>query len=79
MDLAVWALIRTSPRERDASMKQGSFAMWTAFPPSDYYDPLRLPLDRTATSRGSPGYRRPIASHHPVGSRRLSPVPRTTF
>ena len=66
-DLAVRALIRTPPCTRDASMKQGSFAMWTAFPPADYYDPLRLPLDHSATSQGSPGYRRRIASHPRTG------------
>ena len=35
-------------------MKRGPFAMWPAFPTSDYYGPLRLPLGRPAPSQGSP-------------------------
>ena len=35
-------------------MKRGPFAMWPAFPTSDYYDPLRLPLGRPHHFPGSP-------------------------
>jgi hypothetical protein len=35
-------------------MKCGPFAMWPAFPTSDYYGPLRLPLDRPPHFPGSP-------------------------
>ena len=35
-------------------MKCGPFAMWPAFPTPDYYDPLRLPLDRPPHFPGSP-------------------------
>jgi hypothetical protein len=34
-----------------ASMKYGPFPTWPAFPTSEYYDPLRLPLDHPTTSR----------------------------
>ena len=37
-------------------MKQGPFALWTAFPSSDYYDPLRLPSGRLPLP-GFAGYR----------------------
>src|SRR5206468_11510653 len=37
-----------------ASMKRGPFPMWPAFPTSEYYDPLRLPLDRPNHFPGSP-------------------------
>ena len=61
-------------------MKYGPFPMQPAFPASEYYDPLRLPLDRPMPLPGFAGYRPGIASHPPqrVGSRRLSRVPRTT-
>ena len=35
-------------------MKYGPFPTWTAFPTSEYYDPLRLPLDRPHHFPGSP-------------------------
>jgi len=35
-------------------MKYGPFAMWPAFPTSDYYGPLRLPLGRPLLFPGSP-------------------------
>ena len=35
-------------------MKCGPFPMWPAFPTSEYYDPLRLPLDRPHHFPGSP-------------------------
>jgi hypothetical protein len=34
-----------------ASMKRGPFPMWPALPASQYYDPFRLPLGRSAASR----------------------------
>ena len=37
-----------------ASMKYGPFPMWPAFPTSEYYDPLRLPLDHPMPPPGSP-------------------------
>jgi hypothetical protein len=37
-----------------ASMKCGPFPMWPAFPTSEYYDPLRLPLDHPGHFPGSP-------------------------
>ena len=37
-----------------ASMKRGPFPTWPAFPTSEYYDPLRLPLDRPSHFPGSP-------------------------
>ena len=61
-------------------MKYGPFPMWPAFPTSEYYDPLRLPLDHPMPLPGFAGYRPGIASLAPqaTGSRRLSRVPRTT-
>ena len=35
-------------------MKRGPFPMWPAFPTSEYYDPLRLPLGRPHHFPGSP-------------------------
>ncbi len=35
-------------------MKYGPFPMWPAFPTSEYYGPLRLPLDRPNHFPGSP-------------------------
>ena len=35
-------------------MKCGPFPMWPAFPTSEYYDPLRLPLDHPSHFPGSP-------------------------
>src|SRR5215216_1844498 len=37
-----------------ASMKRGPFPTWPAFPTSEYYDPLRLPLDHPGHFPGSP-------------------------
>src|SRR5919198_481750 len=37
-----------------ASMKRGPFPTWPAFPTSEYYDPLRLPLGRHPHFPGSP-------------------------
>jgi hypothetical protein len=48
-------------------MKYGPFPMWPAFPTSEYYDPLRLPLDHPMPLPGFAGYRPGIASHHPAG------------
>src|ERR671924_1345117 len=62
-------------------MKCGPFAMRPAFPTSDYYDPLRLPLDRPPHFPGSPvigGASLPDTPQAP-GPRRLSRVPRTTI
>jgi hypothetical protein len=67
-------------RPSRASMKRGPFPMWPAFPTSEYYDPLRLPLDHPATSRGlrlQAGLRFPAPAA--PGSRRLCRVPTTTF
>jgi hypothetical protein len=61
-------------------MKCGPFPMWPAFPTSEYYDPLRLPLDRPSHFPGSPVIGRaslPTARRR-SGSRRLSWVPTTT-
>ena len=61
-------------------MKYGSFPMWPAFPTSEYYDPLRLPLDHPDHFPGSPvigGHRFPPPTA--TGSRRLSRVPKTTI
>jgi hypothetical protein len=61
-------------------MKRGPFPMWPAFPTSEYYDPLRLPLDRPHHFPGSPvigGHRFPPPTV--AGPRRLSRVPRTTI
>src|SRR5947209_2791457 len=62
-------------------MNYGPFPMRPAFPTSEYYDPLRPPLDHPIPLPGFAGYRPGIASHHPqrMGSRRLSRVPRTTI
>jgi hypothetical protein len=48
-------------------MKYGPFPMWPAFPTSEYYDPLRLPLDHPMPLPGFAGYRPGIASRHPAG------------
>jgi hypothetical protein len=47
-------------------MKRGPFPMWPAFPTSEYYDPLRLPLDHPMPLPGFAGYRPGIASHPPT-------------
>ena len=63
-------------------MKYGPFPMRPAFPASEYYDPLRLPLDHPMPLPGFAGYRPGIASHQSrrlAGPRRLSRVPRTTI
>ena len=62
-------------------MKCGSFAMWPAFPTSDYYDPLRLPLGRPLHFPGAPviGGASLPATPQATGPRRLSRVPRTTI
>ncbi len=63
-----------------ASMKCGPFPMRPAFPTSEYYDPLRLPLGRPNHFPGSPvigGHRFPPPTV--AGPRRLSRVPRTTI
>ena len=62
-------------------MKCGPFAMWPAFPTSDYYDPLRLPLGRPLHFPGSPviGGASLPAAPQATGPRRLSRVPRTTI
>ncbi len=54
--------------------------MWPAFPTSDYYDPLRLPLGALPLP-GFAGYRRASLPITPqaTGPRRLSRVPRTTL
>jgi hypothetical protein len=62
-------------------MKQGPFAPSGLCCPADrhYYDPLRLPLDNPPFP-GSAGYRKAtLPGPQYPGSRRLSPVPRTTF
>ena len=46
-------------------MKYGPFPLWPAFPTSEYYDPLRLPLDRPMPLPGFAGYRPGIASLAP--------------
>ena len=48
-------------------MKYGPFPMWPAFPTSEYYDPLRLPLDHPMPLPGFAGYRPGIASRRPAG------------
>ena len=62
-------------------MKCGPFAMWPAFPTPDYYDPLRLPLDRPPHFPGSPviGGASLPATPQATGPRRLSRVPTTTI
>jgi hypothetical protein len=62
-------------------MKRGPFPMWPAFPTSEYYDPLRLPLGRPDHFPGSPviGGASPPATPQATGPRRLSRVPRTTI
>jgi hypothetical protein len=61
-------------------MKYGPFPMWPAFPTSEYYDPLRLPLDRSPLP-GITGYRRASLPDRPQrpGPRRLSRVPTMTI
>ena len=61
-------------------MKRGPFAMWPAFPTSDYYDPLRLPLGRPHHFPGSPviGGASLPATPQATGPRRLSRVPKAT-
>ena len=55
--------------------------MWPAFPTSEYYDPLRLPLGRPLHFPGSPviGGASLPAAPQATGPRRLSRVPRTTI
>jgi hypothetical protein len=62
-------------------MKRGPFPMWPAFPTSEYYDPLRLPLGRPHHFPGSPVIGRASLPADPqsAGPRRLSRVPRTTI
>src|ERR1039458_3299615 len=62
-----------------ASMKCGPFPMWPAFPASEYYDPLRLPLDRPSHFPGSPviGQTSLPSPRRRSGPRRLSRVPTT--
>ena len=62
-------------------MKYGPFPMWPAFPTSEYYDPLRLPLDRPSHFPGSPviGQASLPVTPQTTGSRRLSRVPTTTI
>ena len=62
-------------------MKYGPFPMRPAFPTSEYYDPLRLPLDRPLHFPGSPviGGASLPATPQATGPRRLSRVPRTTI
>jgi hypothetical protein len=61
-------------------MKRGPFPMRPAFPTSEYYDPLRLPLDRPSHFPGSPVIGRASlpATPQATGSRRLSRVPTMT-
>jgi hypothetical protein len=61
-------------------MKYGPFPMWPAFPTSEYYDPLRLPLDHPSHFPGSPviGQASLPSTPQAKGSRRLSRVPTTT-
>ena len=61
-------------------MKRGPFPTWPAFPTSEYYDPLRLPLDRPSHFPGSPVIGRPSlpSPRRRPGSRRLSRVPTMT-
>jgi hypothetical protein len=62
-------------------MKYGPFPMWPAFPTPEYYDPLRLPLDRPLPFPGSPVIRGASlpAAPQATGPRRLSRVPTTTI
>jgi hypothetical protein len=62
-------------------MKCGPFPMWPAFPTPEYYDPLRLPLDRHHHFPGSPviGGTSLPATPQATGPRRLSRVPTTTI
>jgi hypothetical protein len=62
-------------------MKYGPFPMWPAFPTSEYYDPLRLPLDHHDHFPGSPVIGRASlpATPQATGPRRLSRVPTTTI
>jgi hypothetical protein len=62
-------------------MKYGPFPMWPAFPTSEYYGPLRLPLDRPLHFPGSPviGGASLPATPQATGPRRLSRVPTTTI
>jgi hypothetical protein len=55
--------------------------MWPAFPTSEYYDPLRLPLGRPLHFPGSPviGGASLPAAPQATGPRRLSRVPRATI
>src|ERR1019366_2545244 len=64
-----------------ASMKCGPFPMWPAFPTSEYYDPLRLPLDHPSHFPGSPviGQASLPVTPQATGPRRLSRVPTTTI
>jgi hypothetical protein len=67
--------------ELSAQLTSDLTPMWPAFPTSEYYDPLRLPLDHPMPLPGFAGYRPGIASRRsrrPTGPRRLSRVPRTT-
>jgi hypothetical protein len=61
-------------------MKYGPFPKWPAFPTSEYYDPLRLPLDDPPLP-GITGYRRASLPAIPqtAGPRRLSRVPTMTL
>ena len=62
-------------------MKYGPFPTWPAFPTSEYYDPLRLPLGRPLHFPGAPviGGASLPATPQATGPRRLSRVPRTTI
>ena len=62
-------------------MKCGPFPLWPAFPTAEYYDPLRLPLDRPHHFPGSPviGGASLPATPQAAGPTRLSPVPGTTI
>ena len=62
-------------------MKYGPFPMWPAFPTSEYYDPLRLPLDHPSHFPGSPviGEASFPSPRRRSGPRRLSRVPTTTI
>ena len=61
-------------------MKRGPFPMRPAFPTSEYYDPLRLPLSRPPHFPGSPviGGASLPATPQATGPRRLSRVPKAT-
>ena len=62
-------------------MKYGPFPMWPAFPTSEYYDPLRPPLDHPSLFPGSPVIGRASlpAAPQATGPRRPSRVPTTTI